>query len=85
MIFYGTLEYGSTYLLPCYCIRRLLEFDMQHDHIPKKLNFVPQPYPLCSPRGSNQGLQTKILLICFISIIPLPDKPLERFGKNIDN
>ena len=85
MIFYEALEYGSTYLLPCYCIRRSLEFDMQQDHIPKKLNFVPQLYPLCSPQGSNQGLQTKIPLICFISIIPLPAKPLERFGKNIDN
>ena len=49
MIFYETLEYGSTYLLPCYCIRRSLEFDVQHYHIPKKLNFVPQLYPLCSP------------------------------------
>ena len=54
---------------------------MQHDHIPKKLNFVPQLYPLCSPRESNQGLQTKIPLICFISIIPLPAKRLNRFGK----
>ena len=51
------------------------------DHIPKKLNFVPQLYPLCSPRGSNQGLQTKIPLIGFISIIPLPAKRLDRFGK----
>ena len=71
----------------CYhvTVRRSLEFDMQHDHIPKKLNFVPQLYPLCSPRGSNQGPQTKILLIFFISIIPLPAKLLDRFGKNIDN
>ena len=85
MIFYEILEYGSTYLLPCYCIRRSLEFDMQHDHNSKKLNFVPQLYPLCSPGGSNQGLQTKIPLISFISIIPLPAKRLDRFGKNIDN
>ena len=42
---------------------------------------VPQLYPLCSPGGSNQGCQTKIPLICFISIIPLPAKPLDRFGK----
>ena len=81
MIFYETLENGSTYLLPCYCICRSLEFDMQHDHIPKKLNFGPQLYPLCSPRGSKQGLQTKIPLICFMSIIPLPAKRLDRFGK----
>ena len=85
MIFYETLEYGSTYLLTCHCTRRFLEFDMQHDHIPKELNFVPQLYPLYSPRGSNQGLQTKIPLICFISIIPLSVKLLDRFGKNIDN
>ena len=58
---------------------------MQHDRIPKKLNFVPQLYPLCSPGGSNQGLQTKIPLICFMSIIPLPAERLDRFGKNIDN
>ena len=64
---------------------RSLEFDMQHDHIPKRLDFVPQLYPLCSPRGSNQGLQTKIPLICFMSIIPLPAERLDRFGKNIDN
>ena len=64
---------------------RSLEFDMQHDYIPKKLNFVPQLYPLCSPRGSNQSLQTKIPLICFMSIIPLPAKRLDRFGKNNDN
>ena len=85
MIFYETLEYCSTYLLACYYIRRSLEFDMQQDHIPTKLNFVPQLSPLCPPRGSNQGLQTKIPLICFISISPLPAKPLDRFGKNIDN
>ena len=85
MIFYETLEYGRTYLIPCYCIRRSLEFDMQHDHIPKKLNFVPQLYLLCSPGGSNQGLQTKIPLICFMFIFPLPAKRLDRFGKNIDN
>ena len=84
MIFDETLEYSSTYLLPCYCTRRFLEFVMQHDHIQKKLNFVPQLY-LCSPRGSNQGLQTKIPLIRFITIIPLPAKPLDRFDKNIDN
>ena len=81
MIFYDTLEHGSTYLLPCYCIRCSLEFDMHYDHIPKKLNFVPHLYPLCSPGGSNLGLQTKIPLICLIFIIPLPAKS----GKNIDN
>ena len=85
IFFYKTLEYGSTYLLLCYCIRRSLEFDMQHDHILKKLTFVPQLYPPCSPGGSNQGFQIEIPLICFISIIPLPAKRLDRFGKNIDN
>ena len=57
---------------------------MQHDHIQRKLNFVPQLYSLCSPRGSNQGLQTKIPSICFMSIIPLPTKRLDRFGTKID-
>ena len=36
MNFYDTLEYGSALMV---CIRRSLEFGMQHDHIPKKLNF----------------------------------------------
>ena len=85
MIFYETLEYGSTYLLACYYIRRSLEFDMQQRPYPDKVEFVPQLYSLCPSGGSNQGLQTKIPLICFISIIPLPAKPLDRFGKNIDN
>ena len=75
MNFYETLEYGSTYLLPCYRIRRSLEFDMQHDHIRKKLNLCLSSTPYVHPED----------LICFISFVPLPAKWLDRFGKNIDN
>ena len=46
-----------------------------------QVEFLPQLYPLCSLGGSNQGLQTKIPLLCFVSCVPLPAKPLDRFGK----
>ena len=85
MNFYETLEYRSTYLLPCYCIRRSLEFDMQHDHIPKKSNFGLRPTPYVHPGDQSRGVKLKSHLICFISIVPLPAKRLNRFGKNIDN
>ena len=81
MIFYETLEYGSTYLLLCYCIRRSLEFDMQHDHIPKKLNFGHSSTPYVHPRYQTKSVKLKSYLICFISIVPLPAKQLDRFGK----
>ena len=61
MNFYETLEYGSTYLLPCNCIRRFLEFDMQHDHIPKKLNFGLSSTPYDHP---GDGVKLKSHLIC---------------------
>ena len=85
MIFYETLKYGSTYLLPCYCIRRSLEFDMQHDHIPKKLNFDLSSTPYVHPGDQTEGVKLKSHLIRFISIVPLPPKRLDIFGKNIDN
>ena len=58
VIFYETLVYGRAYLLPCYCIRRSLEFDMQLGHIPKKLNFglssIPPKFTQgIKPRASN--------------------------------
>ena len=57
MNFYETLEYGSTYFLPCYCVCRSLESDMQHDNIPKKLNFGLRSTPMFNrgivPRTSN--------------------------------
>ena len=28
----------AKYLIPCCCNRDSLKFDMQHDHVPKKLN-----------------------------------------------
>ena len=54
----------AKYLLPYCCMRHFLKFDMQHDHILKKLNFV-------YPGGPEPGFQTKSRLICFISIVPL--------------
>ena len=85
MIFYETLENGSTYLLPCYCTRRFLEFDMQHDHIPKKLNFGLSSTPYVHPGDQTKGVKLKSRLICFISIAFLSAKRLDRFGKNIYN
>ena len=40
--FYETLECGSTMSLLFSCMRHSLEFDMQHDHIIKKVSFWPQ-------------------------------------------
>ena len=85
MIFYETLEFGSTYLLPCYFICCSLEFDMQHGHIPKKLNFGLSSTPLCSHGDQTKSVKLKSHLICFISIVPLPAKRLDRFGKKFDN
>ena len=36
---------GQKYLLPCCCQHRQLKFDMQHDHILKKLSFDLGPIP----------------------------------------
>ena len=36
----GNIRWAK-YLLPCFCIRDSLQFDMQHDHVLKKLNFDP--------------------------------------------
>ena len=74
MNFSETLKYGSTYLPPCYCIRRSLEFDIQHDHIPKKLNFGLSSTPYVHPGDQTKG-------ISFISIAFLPAKRLDRLGK----
>ena len=42
----------AKYLLPCCCIRDSLLFDMQHDHVLKKLNFdLLTPTP-----GSGAGV-----------------------------
>ena len=85
MNFYETLEYGSTYLLPCCCILRSLAFDMQHGHIPKILNFGLSITAYVHPGDQTKGFKLKSHLICIISIFPLPAKRLNRFGKDIDN
>ena len=84
MNFSETLKYDSTYLPPCYCIRRSLEFDIQHDHIPKKLNFGLSSTPHVHPGDITKGVKLKSHLICFISIAFLPAKRLDRFGKIIE-
>ena len=61
---YEALEYGSTHLLPRYCMRSSIEFDMQHDHIPKKLNFGLSSTP-------SVHLWDKFRRTCFIPIVPL--------------
>ena len=35
----------ANYLLPCCCILDSLKFDMQRDHVLKKLTFEPPPPP----------------------------------------
>ena len=67
-------------MLLCYCMRRSHEFDMQHDHIPKKLNFGISSTSYVQPGDHTKGLKLKSRLICFISIVPLPAKRLDRFG-----
>ena len=81
MNFYETPEYGSTYLLPCYCILRSLEVDMQHGNIPKKLNFGLSPTLYVHTGDQTKSFKLKSHLICSIFIVPLPVKRLDRFGK----
>ena len=51
----------------------------------KKLNFDRSSTPYVHPGDQTKGITLKSLLICFISIVPLPAKRLDRFGKSIDN
>ena len=45
----------AKYLLPCYFIRVSIKFDMQHNHVLKKLNFDPG-----SGGGGGVGMRVKI-------------------------
>ena len=66
----GALQ--AKYLLPCCCIHVSLYFDMQHDHVLKKLNFdVLTPPPKSTKGGRAQAFDQKSCLICFLSIVPL--------------
>ena len=49
-----------------------LQFDMQHDHILKKLNFDLYPTPLVHTGGWTNAFDQKSRLICFIFIVSLP-------------
>ena len=51
---------GAKYLLPWCCIHDSLKFDMQNDHVMKKLNFDVLTPLLKSTRGSGTGLRSKI-------------------------
>ena len=61
----------AKYLLRCCCIHVSLSCDMQHDHVPKKLNFDVLTHPLSPPRGSGTCLDQKKRLICFLFIVTL--------------
>ena len=45
----------ANYLLPCCCILDSLKFDMQRDHVLKKLTFEPPPPPPPQGRGGWWG------------------------------
>ena len=50
---------AGIYLLPCCCIHDSLEFDMQHDHVLKKLYFDLLTPTLSPPRWWDTGLRSK--------------------------
>ena len=65
----------------CYHVAACVgSFDMQHYHIPKKLNFGIGP-PLIHPRGLDSGLQTNILYDMFH--IYCSSAYMQNFSKNI--
>ena len=51
----------AKYLVLCCCNRDSLKFDMQHDHVLKKLNFnLLTPFPVSGKRD----MQAKYLVLC---------------------
>ena len=50
----------AKYLLQSCCIRDSLSFDMQHDHVVKKLNF-----DLLTPSVRGRGSASKNLQTCY--------------------
>ena len=68
------------YMLACCCIRDSLQFDMQHNHVLKKLNFDIRPTPRV-----GRGLQAKYLLPCccmrhFLKFVMQHDHILKKFN-----
>ena len=64
----------AKYLLPWCCIHDSLKFDMQNDHVLKKLNFdvwTFGPHSLSQPRGWGTVFDQKSRLICFLFIVTL--------------
>ena len=57
MNFYENLEYGSTYLFPCNYMRRSLEFDMEHGHIPKRMIFDLSSTPYVDTGDQTKGFK----------------------------
>ena len=51
----------AKYLLQCCCIHDPLQFDMQHDTVPKKLNFDILTLSPGSGGGGGGGLRAKYL------------------------
>ena len=56
----------AKYLLPWCCIHDSLKFDMQNDHVLKKLNFDVLTPHLSPPRVSGTGLRSKIMFDMFL-------------------
>ena len=56
----------AKHLLPYCCVRDSLKYDMQHDHILKKLNFdLLTPIPMIEGGGGcGRRLRAKYLLLC---------------------
>ena len=62
----------AKYLLPCCCIRDSLNFDMQHVHVLKKLNFdllTPSPGSGGGVSGSQGKIFASMLLHLWFSLI----------------
>ena len=45
----------AKYLLPCICIRDSIKFDLQHDHVLKKLNLDLRSHPRVRGRAGVYG------------------------------
>ena len=62
----------ANYLLPCYCIRNSLLFDMQNNLVLKILNFdLLTPPPKSTKGAETHAFDQKSRLICFIFILYL--------------
>ena len=58
---------------------------MQHDHVPKKLNFDVLTPPTKSTQGSGTGLRSKIAFDMFLILFIVTLSACEISVKNNDN